>query len=51
MFQVNKKDTRMTSVMWFWFFIVNFKHFTPFSNISIVYFEQVNVSWVLNFMD
>ena len=27
-------------------FIVNFKHFTPFSRVSIVDFEQVNVSWV-----
>ena len=29
-------------------FIVNFVHiFTPFSNVSIVNFEQVNVSWVM----
>ena len=27
-------------------FIVNFKHFTPFSSVSIVDFEQVNVSWI-----
>ena len=26
-------------------FIVNFEHFTPFSNVSIVSFEQVIVSW------
>ena len=27
-------------------FIVNFEHFITFSNVSIVDFEQVNVSWV-----
>ena len=29
-------------------FIVNFEHIlTPFSSVSIVYFEQVNVGWVV----
>ena len=32
MFKVNNKNTRMTSM-------------TLFSSVSIVYFEQVNVSW------
>ena len=32
MFKVNNKNTRMTPM-------------TPFSNVSIVDFEQVNVSW------
>ena len=32
MFKVNNKNTRMTSM-------------TPFSGVSIVEFEQVNVSW------
>ena len=27
-------------------FIVNFEHFIPFSRVSIVDFEQVNISWV-----
>ena len=35
MFKVNNKNTRKTSV----------KYFTPFSSVSVVDFEQVNVSW------
>ena len=35
----------MTSLTSFWCFIVNFEHyFTPFSSVSIVEFELVNVS-------
>ena len=30
------------------FFFVHFKHFTPSSSVSIVYFERVNVSWVIS---
>ena len=40
MFQVNNKNTRTTSVI----FIVNSEHI---SSVSIVDFEQVNVSWVV----
>ena len=36
MFKVNIKNSRMTSLT----------YFTPFSNVSIFDFEQVNVSWV-----
>ena len=35
MFTVNNKDTRTTSLT----------YFTPFSSVSIIDFEQVNVSW------
>ena len=28
-------------------FIVNFEHFTPFSIVCIVDFEQVTVNWVV----
>ena len=38
MFKVNNKNTRMTSLT----------YFTTFSSVSVVDFEQVNVSWVLN---
>ena len=42
---MNNKNT-VTSVTSFWFFIVNFEHISNlFSNVSIVDFEQVNVSW------
>ena len=34
MLNVNNKDTRMTS------------YFTPFSSVSIVDFEQLNICWV-----
>ena len=51
---VQNKNTRTTSLTSFWWrhwcrsgvFIVNFEHFARFSNVSIVNFEQVNVSWV-----
>ena len=36
MFKVNNKK--------FGIFIVNFRHFTSFSSVSIIDFEQVNVS-------
>ena len=29
-------------------FIINFKHSTPFTSVSIVDFEQVNVTWVMS---
>ena len=38
MFKVTNKNTRMTSLT----------YFTTFSSVSVVDFEQVNVSWVLN---
>ena len=38
MVKVNNKNTRTTSLV--------FLYFTPFSRVSIVNFEQVNVSWV-----
>ena len=39
MFEVNNK---ITSLLW--------TYFTPFSSVSVVDFEQVNVSWVSNFL-
>ena len=46
MFKVNNKDIRTTNIR-SGAFIVNFKHiinyFTPFSSVSYVDFEQVNV--------
>ena len=41
MFKVKNKNARMTSLTSFWCFIVNVEHIT----VSIVNFEQVNVSW------
>ena len=37
MFKVNNKYTRTTSTT----------YFTPFSGVSIVDFEQLNVNWVI----
>ena len=46
MFKVNNKNTRTTSMTLFWCFYGWFwTYFTHFSSISIVDFEQVNVSW------
>ena len=42
MVKVNNINTR-TNVF---IFIVNFEHISHLSNVSIVDFEQVNVSWV-----
>ena len=47
MFKVNNENTRTTSLFGVFFF-VHFKHFTPSSSVSIVYFERVNVSWVIS---
>ena len=48
MFKNNDKTTRRTSLTSFCFvFIINFEHITPISSVSIVEFEQVNVSWEL----
>ena len=42
------KNTRTTSLMSFWcFYYWLGTYFTPFSSVSIIDFEQVNVSWVL----
>ena len=43
MFKVNNKNSRTTSMMLFWCFIVNFEHMSHlFSSVSIVDFEQIN---------
>ena len=44
MFQVDNKNTRITSMTSFWWFhCLLKKYFTTFTSISIVNFEQVNV--------
>ena len=46
MYKVNNKDTRR---YWHRFDVVNFEYISHlFSSALIVYFEQVNVSWVLS---
>ena len=46
MFKVNNKNTRTTSTTSFWCVYCYFlTYFTAFSSVSIVDFEQVNVSW------
>ena len=48
MSKVNYKNTRMTWLTLFWCFYCSlWTHFTSFSYVSIVYFEHVNVSWVM----
>ena len=48
MFKVNNKDNRAMSFWSFWcFYFKLWTYFTHFSSVSIIYFEQVNVSWVL----
>ena len=50
MFKVNNKNTKRRQWRRSGVFIVNFEpisHFTPFSNVSVVDFEQVNVRVVL----
>ena len=43
--EVNSKNIRTTSMRSFWVFLLSLNIFTPFSDVSIVDFEQVNVSW------
>ena len=52
MFKGNNKNTKMTSMMSFWCFYCSLRtYFTPFFSVSIVDFEQVNVSWErINFL-
>ena len=46
MLKVNNKNTRTTSLTSFCcFYSYLWTYFTPFSSVSIVNFEQVNVSW------
>ena len=40
MFNVNNKDTRMTSIMLH-------QYFSPISSVSNVEFEQINICWSL----
>ena len=48
MFKVNNKDIRKTSWRYSGVFIVNFEYISYlFYNFSLVYFEQVNASSVL----
>ena len=45
MFKVNYKNTRTS----FWrFYCSLWTYFTPFSSVSIVHFEQANVSWAIS---
>ena len=47
-FKVNNKITRTTSLTLFWcFYYLLYAHFTYFSSVSIIDFEQLNVSWVV----
>ena len=47
MFKVNNKNTRTTFIdVFLVFLLVTLNIFHTFSSISIVDFEQVNVSWV-----
>ena len=44
--QINHKDIKTTSMTSFWcLYCWLLTYFTPFSSVSIVDFEQVNVSW------
>ena len=46
MLEVNHKNTRTTSLTSFWcFYCKLWTYFIPFSSVSIVNFEQINVSW------
>ena len=46
-FKVNSRSTRTTPLASFWCFQCElWTYFTPFSGVSIVDFEQVNVRWV-----
>ena len=51
-FKVNNRNTRtwsLTSLTSFWYFYCRLlTYFTPFSSVSIVEFEQVNINWVLS---
>ena len=50
LFNVTKKDTRMTSLMSFWcLYCKLWTDFMPCSGVSIVDFEQVNTRWVCIF--
>ena len=44
----NKNTTKISFLRQSGVFIVNFEHFTPFSSISFVDFEQVNANWVVD---
>ena len=52
LFKVNNRNTRswsLTSLTSFWCFYCRLlTYFTPFSRVSIVEFEQVNINWVLS---
>ena len=45
MFKVNNKSTRTMSIMSLCFYYKLWTYFTPYSNVSIVDFGHVNVSW------
>ena len=52
MFKGNNKNIRTTSMMSFWcFYWKLWTYFTPFSSVSIVEFEQVNVNWEVSYND
>ena len=51
MFKVNNRNTRTTLLTPFWRFSFTFAIFYTFSNVSVVGFGQVNVSWVSSFKD
>ena len=45
MFKVNNKNTRPMSLTLLLFFLLKKMYFAPFSRVSIVDFEQENISW------
>ena len=46
MFKVNCKNSNTMSLTLFWCFYYIFEHiYKPFSNVSIVGFEQADVNW------
>ena len=43
---VNNKDTRMTTMRFCWLYFRHWTYFLPFSSVSMIDFEAVNVCWV-----
>ena len=51
MFKFDNKNTRTMLMTSFWVFYSLSTHLIPFSSVSIVYFEQVNVRWEMHFIN
>ena len=47
MFKVHNKNTRTIRCLWMMLLLLILNNFTPFSSVSVVDFEQVNVSRVI----